>query len=107
MSKKTGPQHGPYQQDNGAELPSRRRLLLGMGMMSGALALGGAKIARAAADCPTPESVQDERWQKQPFYGQHQAGVLTPQQAAMMLVAFDVLATDKAALIRLFTLLTK
>lgn len=53
MSKKTGPQHGPYQQDNGAELPSRRRLLLGMSMMSGALALGGAKIARAA-DCPTP-----------------------------------------------------
>ncbi|HEN3476643.1 TPA: iron uptake transporter deferrochelatase/peroxidase subunit [Yersinia enterocolitica] len=108
MSKKTGPQHGPYQQDNGAELPSRRRLLLGMSMMSGALALGGAKIARAA-DCPTPESAaaQDERWQKQPFYGQHQAGVLTPQQAAMMLVAFDVLATDKAALIRLFTLLTE
>ncbi|MGE4800049.1 iron uptake transporter deferrochelatase/peroxidase subunit [Yersinia hibernica] len=108
MSKKTGPQHGPYQQDNRAALPSRRRLLLGMGMMSGALALGGAKIARAA-DCPAAESAQtpDERWQKQPFYGQHQSGVLTPQQAAMMLVAFDILATDKAALTRLFKLLTE
>lgn len=49
---------------------------------------------------------QDERWQKQPFYGRHQAGVLTPQQAAMMLVAFDVLATSKADLERLFRLLT-
>ena len=108
MSKKTGPQHGPYPHDNGAALLSRRRLLLGMGMMSGTLALGGAKIARAA-DCPAPEAAlaQDERWQKQPFYGQHQSGVLTPQQAAMMLVAFDVLATDKAALTRLFKLLTE
>ncbi|CNJ59648.1 iron uptake transporter deferrochelatase/peroxidase subunit [Yersinia aldovae] len=108
MNKKTGPQYGPYPQDNGAALPSRRRLLLGMGMMSGALALGGAKIARAA-DCTAPESapVQDERWQKHPFYGPHQAGVLTSQQAAMMLVAFDVLATDKAALTRLFKLLTE
>ncbi|MBS0054476.1 iron uptake transporter deferrochelatase/peroxidase subunit [Yersinia sp. Marseille-Q3913] len=108
MSQKTGPQQGPYQQDNGAALPSRRRLLLGMGVMSGALALGGAKAARAA-DCPAPEvaPAQDERWQKQPFYGQHQSGVLTPQQAAMMLVAFDVLAADKAALTRLFKLLTE
>lgn len=107
MSKKTGPQSGPQLPDNGAVSPSRRRLLLGMGMMSGALALGGTKIARAA---PGPAAkaapTQDERWQQQPFYGQHQAGVLTPQQAAMMLVAFDVLATDKAALTRLFTLLT-
>ncbi|CQJ56295.1 iron uptake transporter deferrochelatase/peroxidase subunit [Yersinia rohdei] len=107
MSKKTGPQSGPQLPDNGAVSPSRRRLLLGMGMMSGALALGGTKIARAAPG-PTAKAAptQDERWQQQPFYGQHQAGVLTPQQAAMMLVAFDVLATDKAALTRLFTLLT-
>lgn len=42
MSQKTGPEQGPYPHDNGAALPSRRRLLLGMGMMSGALALGGA-----------------------------------------------------------------
>ncbi|STI76560.1 putative peroxidase [Escherichia coli] len=36
----------------------------------------------------------DARNEKQPFYGEHQAGILTPQQAAMMLVAFDVLASD-------------
>lgn len=44
---------------------------------------------------------------KQPFYGRHQAGILTPQQASMMLVAFDVLAADKADLERLFRLLTQ
>lgn len=43
----------------------------------------------------------------QPFYGPHQAGVLTPQQASMMIVAFDVLASDKADLERLFRLLTR
>jgi deferrochelatase/peroxidase EfeB len=41
------------------------------------------------------------------FLRQHQAGVLTPQQASMMLVAFDVLASDKADLERLFRLLTQ
>ncbi|MBS2140941.1 Dyp-type peroxidase, partial [Escherichia coli] len=49
----------------------------------------------------------DARNEKQPFYGEHQAGILTPQQAAMMLVAFDVLASDKADLERLFRLLTQ
>ena len=34
-------------------------------------------------------------------------GILTPQQAAMMLVAFDVLASDKPDLERLFRLLTQ
>ncbi len=42
----------------------------------------------------------------QPFYGEHQSGILTPQQASMMLVAFDSLASDKADLERLFRLLT-
>ncbi|VDZ88416.1 Dyp-type peroxidase family protein [Lelliottia amnigena] len=43
----------------------------------------------------------------QPFYGEHQGGILTPQQAAMMVVAFDSLASDKADLERLFRVLTK
>ena len=41
---------------------------------------------------------------KDPFYGEHQAGILTLQQAAMMLVAFDVLASDKPDRERLFHL---
>ncbi|CAI0698583.1 Deferrochelatase/peroxidase EfeB precursor [Serratia entomophila] len=105
MSDKIGPDNGPHPQQQGAASPSRRRLLQGLGL--GALALGGTRLARAA-DKPAEAlaNAQDERWQKQPFYGRHQAGVLTPQQAAMMLVAFDVLATDKQELERLFRLLT-
>lgn len=106
MSNKAGPNNGPHPQSQGAASPSRRRLLQGLGL--GALALGSSRLAQAAGNAAEPLATpQDERWQKQPFYGRHQAGVLTPQQAAMMLVAFDVLATDKAELERLFRLLTE
>ncbi|MBI0451485.1 iron uptake transporter deferrochelatase/peroxidase subunit, partial [Dickeya dianthicola] len=74
------------------------------GMMGGALALGADRLAQAQ---DKPQAPQDERWEKQPFYGLHQAGIVTPQQAAMMLVAFDVLATSKSELTRLFQLLTQ
>jgi len=90
-------------------LTSRRRLLKGMGILSGALALAGGCPAHAAVDEKTssPGTLSPgARQERQPFYGAHQAGITTPQQAAMMLVAFDVLASDKADLVRLFTLLT-
>lgn len=90
---------------------SRRSLLKGVGLLGGAFALGGAATAQAekapgAKKEYTPGTVSpDERWGKQPYYGEHQAGILTPQQASMMLVSFDVLATNKADLERLFRLL--
>lgn len=89
--------------------PSRRRLLKSMGALGGALALaGGCPVAHAAKPQSAPGTLSpDARMEKQPFYGVHQAGILTPQQASMMLVAFDVLATDKADLQRLFRLLTQ
>jgi len=95
-----------------AALPSRRRLLKGMGILSGALAIGGGcPMAAAAAKeekAFSPGALPaNARMEEQPFYGPHQAGIVTPQQAAMMLVAFDVLAGDKNDLVRLFTLLTQ
>lgn len=107
MRDKTGPKFGPYQPDDEAVSPSRRRLILGMGMVSGALVLGGAKL-------PKPQIV-DHLMSLEPKMSvgktavlwSTSSGVLTPQQAAMMLVAFDVLATDKTSLIRLFKLLTE
>ena len=89
--------------------PSRRRLLKGIGALGGALAItGGCPVAHAASGNSSPGALSpDARAEAQPFYGQHQAGVLTPQQASMMLVAFDVLASDKADLERLFRLLTQ
>jgi len=95
-----------------AALPSRRRLLKGMGILSGALAVGGGcPVAAATAKQQqtfSPGALPpNARSEEQPFYGTHQAGIVTPQQAAMMLVAFDVLASDKNDLRRLFTLLTQ
>lgn len=88
--------------------PSRRRLLKNIGALGGALALtGGCPVAHATKPHSAPGTLSpDARMETQPFYGLHQAGVLTPQQASMMLVAFDVLASDKADLTRLFKLLT-
>lgn len=88
--------------------PARRRLLKGLGLLGGAAAFGGCPVKHAAADSFSPGTVApDARHQAQPFYGQHQAGIVTPQQASMMLVAFDVLAGDKSELVRLFKLLTR
>ncbi len=91
-----------------AALPSRRRLLKGMGILGGAFAVSGGCPVHAAPDDKSfsPGALSPSaRQEAQPFYGLHQAGVTTPQQAAMMIVAFDVLATDKADLQRLFRLL--
>lgn len=89
--------------------PSRRRLLKGVGALGGALALaGGCPVAHAAKPQSAPGTLSpDARMETQPFLGLHQAGILTPQQASMMLVAFDVLASDKSELERLFRLLTQ
>jgi deferrochelatase/peroxidase EfeB len=87
---------------------SRRRFLQGTtaGVASTALA-GGLLAAGARADAAsgtgntalaTPAVV--------PFHGPHQAGVLTPQQDAVMFAAFDVTAPDKAGLVSLLHTLT-
>ncbi|CAM7386447.1 MAG: iron uptake transporter deferrochelatase/peroxidase subunit [Enterobacteriaceae bacterium] len=96
-------------EEYGVSEPSRRRLLKGMGALGGALALaGGCPVAHAAKPQSAPGTLSpNARMEKQPFYGEHQAGILTPQQASMMLVAFDVLASDKADLQRLFRMLTQ
>ena len=89
--------------------PSRRRLLKGVGALGGALALAGGCPARSAAkprSAPGPLAPA-ARLEAQPLHALHQAGILTPQQASMMLVAFDVLASDKSELERLFRLLTQ
>lgn len=97
-----------HDDDYGISEPSRRRLLKSMGALGGALALTGGCPAHAAKPQSAPGTVSpDARMETQPFYGAHQAGILTPQQASMMLVAFDVLASDKADLQRLFRLLTQ
>ncbi|EOS93162.1 iron uptake transporter deferrochelatase/peroxidase subunit [Erwinia tracheiphila] len=91
-----------------AALPERRRLLKGMGILGGAFAIsGGCPVHAGENNAPFSPGVlpPNARQEAQPYYGAHQAGIVTPQQASMMLVAFDVLASDKAELKRLFQLL--
>ncbi|CAM5772955.1 iron uptake transporter deferrochelatase/peroxidase subunit [Bosea minatitlanensis] len=85
--------------------PSRRALLTG-----GTAALGGASLAQAASEparnpAAAPES--DAAAQRQPFYGVHQSGIVTPRPATGLVAAFDVTATSLGELERLLRLLTE
>ena len=91
MTDKTTPQ---------AKSPQRRQWLKGMGV--GALTLGAGAIASR-----TLNESDDGTQTRQQFYGAHQSGIITPQPAAVIVVAFDVLATDKKGLEKLFRTLTE
>ncbi|KAB0678817.1 iron uptake transporter deferrochelatase/peroxidase subunit [Aureimonas leprariae] len=87
---------------------SRRRLLFGVAGGAAAAAIGGAMPAsaekRAGQVTDAPES--DQARQSQPFYGEHQAGVVSARPAAGMIASFDVLAKTPAEVERLFRTLT-
>jgi deferrochelatase/peroxidase EfeB len=76
---------------------TRRDLLLGMGFAGGAAALSTLLVQNLTADS-TQES--------QPFYGLHQAGIITPSPATALIVSFDVLAKNKQELQRLLKTLS-
>ncbi|MBD8481832.1 iron uptake transporter deferrochelatase/peroxidase subunit [Pseudomonas coleopterorum] len=82
----------------------RRRVLLGLGAAGAALAGAGLSCpAMAAPAAKVTEAPKSEKTQDRHDYeGQHQAGIVTPRPAAGMMVAFDVLASDRADLERLF-----
>ena len=104
----------------GDMLASRRALLLG------AAGLAGAAACPASAQTPTRDHTisndslavdhahdsaphdfdNDGTREAQPFYGVHQSGIVNPQPAAAIVAAFDVLATSRADLQRLFETLT-
>ncbi len=92
----------PPAADRDAPALDRRRMLMGLGLAGGALGLG------ARADAAEPGSTgalapgDDGTRDSQPFHGARQSGVVTPEPAAALLVAFDVLAPDRGALQRLF-----
>ena len=84
----------------------RRTLLLGLGLgaAGGALGLG---TATAAPNDLAPALDNDGTQDRQPFYGARQSGVVTPQPAAALVVAFDILGTKRADLQRLMQGLTE
>ncbi|MDX7950779.1 iron uptake transporter deferrochelatase/peroxidase subunit [Lichenihabitans sp. Uapishka_5] len=81
-------------------------MLLGLGAAGGAFGLR-AEAAPAPTAQQQPAFEDDGTQQVQPFFGPHQPGILTPQPAAALFVAFDVLADTKDDLTRLMTLLTE
>ena len=85
----------------------RRRLLMGMGVAGAALAGGALSCPAMAASAPANAQVtqapsSDKTRDHHDVHGQHQTGIVTPRPAAGMLVAFDVLASDREDLERLF-----
>ena len=88
--------------------PDRRRLLMALG-------LGGIGLmsSRALAETPPRPNVEDappghaaEAARSVPFFGPHQAGIVTPRPAAGLVAAFDVVASsldEVEAMLRLLT----
>jgi deferrochelatase/peroxidase EfeB len=90
----------------------RRRVLAGgLGVAAWAL-IDGAIAPRTASAMATEDGnvarapVSDRTQERQPFYGVHQAGVVTPRPETGMVAAFDVLASTPADIVRLFRTLT-
>jgi deferrochelatase/peroxidase EfeB len=73
----------------------RRDILIGMAAAGGMAALAKFSLTRVA------ETMMNPAQDSVPFYGIHQAGILTPAPAAALLVAFDVTAKTRADLVRL------
>ncbi|MEV5414348.1 iron uptake transporter deferrochelatase/peroxidase subunit [Thermopolyspora sp. NPDC052614] len=84
-----------------------RRRLLGLGAAGVAAAGAGALVGRSTAGPAAPApgatipvsavSISGEV----PFYGEHQAGIVTPAQDRLHFVAFDVITSDRAELVEL------
>jgi deferrochelatase/peroxidase EfeB len=81
-----------------------RRSLLKLGAAACVASFGMAEPGRSGA--AQTGGIETAR-QSQPFFGIHQPGIVTPQPAAAAVVAFDVLAADRADLERLFRVLTE
>jgi deferrochelatase/peroxidase EfeB len=79
---------------------SRRDLLIGMAAAGGVAALTSISYrALLSQDKDTTEEAV-------PFFGLHQAGILTPAPAAALMAVFDTSATTKTDLVRLFQTLS-
>jgi deferrochelatase/peroxidase EfeB len=86
---------------------SRRRLLTTIGAGGAAIGLGGGGYALGhelrGDSSPEPSAAAAV----EPFYGAHQAGIITPQQDRVQFAAFDVTATDPRDLVDLLRVWTR
>lgn len=80
--------------------PSRRAVLGlagGTAGLAGLAAVGGLAVGRSTA----PDPGLDVERRTYPFAGDHQAGIVTPQQERLYLAAFDLTSTDRSDLVGL------
>jgi deferrochelatase/peroxidase EfeB len=102
MSKDRSPIAGPL---------SRRTLLGGLGLAGAGLAVGGASIASGLGPFGTPEASADADAaanRTYSFYGEHQAGIVTPAQDRLAFASMNVLEgtsrSDLRALLKDWTM---
>ncbi|QTH44618.1 deferrochelatase/peroxidase EfeB [Cohnella sp. LGH] len=91
---------------------SRRDFLKISASLGAGLAIGASGMAAIGkAVQPAEPAIADNGGltteERIPMYGEHQAGIVTPQQTYMYLVSFRITAADRAAVIRLFRDWTK
>ncbi|MGR6923446.1 iron uptake transporter deferrochelatase/peroxidase subunit [[Actinomadura] parvosata] len=77
-----------------------RRKLLGLGAAGAAVLGAGAVAGRSVLDEP-PQAHASSAADPVPFYGEHQAGIVTPAQDRLHFTAFDVITDDRAELVEL------
>lgn len=83
---------------SGCPFASRRGFLAGAGALAGAMG--------AAAAAPAPMERAETRGTTEPFWGEHQGGIVTPMHGHTYFAAFDVIAgkaADVASLLRAWT----
>ncbi|WP_423416316.1 iron uptake transporter deferrochelatase/peroxidase subunit [Hyphomicrobium sp. B1] len=102
--KKPADRHGSVSTD-------RRKILLGLGVAAGGALTSGLAVQEARANdkqvTDAPESHRTDVEQRVPFYGIHQAGVVTPRPANGMLVSLDVIADTPADFEKMMRKLTE
>ncbi|MFT3731960.1 MAG: iron uptake transporter deferrochelatase/peroxidase subunit [Hyphomicrobium sp.] len=96
---------------HGALNADRRKLLLGLGTAAGGALATNLIANNARADdkqvTDAPESHRSDVEQRVPFYGVHQAGIVTPRPANGMVVSLDVIADTPADFDRMLRKLTE
>jgi deferrochelatase/peroxidase EfeB len=78
-----------------------RRALLGLGAAGVAAAGAGVLAGRGAGPATSASAAPETAAGEVPFYGEHQAGIVTPAQDRLHFVAFDVITSDRAELAEL------
>ncbi|GAA1745690.1 iron uptake transporter deferrochelatase/peroxidase subunit [Luedemannella helvata] len=80
---------------------SRRQLIAASGAGAGLLAAGAVGALAVEARSETAGTASPGPHDAVPFYGEHQAGIVTPAQDRLHFVAFDVITDDRAKLVEM------